>query len=128
VTLNGSTPVAFLASTDLDRARAFFGGNLGLPLITDDGFACVFQAGPISMRVTLVDKATTAPYTVFGWLVEEIAQSIDDLRSAGVSFERFEGMKQDQRGIWTAPGGAQIAWFKDPDGNVLSLTQLPLGD
>jgi catechol 2,3-dioxygenase-like lactoylglutathione lyase family enzyme len=128
VTLNGSTPVAFLASTDLDRARAFFGGNLGLPLITDDGFACVFQAGPISMRVTLVDKATTAPYTVFGWLVGAIAQSIDDLRSAGVSFERFEGMKQDQRGIWTAPGGAQIAWFKDPDGNVLSLTQLPLGD
>ncbi len=121
--LGSSELVAFVATTDLDRARAFYGGVLGLPLVEEGPFACVFDAHGTQLRVTPVAEILTAPYTVLGWAVVDIAATVRALGGAGVRFERFAGMEQDELGVWTAPGGARVAWFPDPDGNVLSLTQ-----
>jgi predicted enzyme related to lactoylglutathione lyase len=121
----GEAPiVAFLPTTDLGRARSFYEGVLGLAVEEVDGFACVLRGGGTTLRVTLVESLTPQPFTVLGWLVTDIAGTIDGLTAKGVRFRRYEGMGQDERGVWTAPGGAQIAWFSDPDDNVLSLTQL----
>jgi catechol 2,3-dioxygenase-like lactoylglutathione lyase family enzyme len=121
--LAGAPIVALLVSTDLGRARTFFSETLGLPLIEDDGFACVFQSGPTVLRVSLVENVVAAPYTVVGWTVDDILSSIAELTERGVVFERFDRMPQSDAGVWSAPSGALVAWFRDPDGNLLSLTQ-----
>ncbi len=123
--LGSSDLVAFVATTDLDRARAFYREVLGLSLVEESPFACVFDAYGTSLRVTPVDEIRTAPYTVLGWVVDDIAETVQSLAAAGVVFERFTGMDQDDLGVWASPSGARVAWFTDPDGNVLSLTQLP---
>jgi len=123
--LESALPVALVPSTDLGRARAFYEGALGLPVQDLNSFACVFGAGPIRLRVTLVGELAPQPFTVFGWEVAGIHETIAGLARRGVEFVRYESMDQDTAGVWTAPGGAQVAWFRDPDGNVLSLTQLP---
>ena len=123
--LGSSDLVAFVATTDLDRARAFYAGTLGLSLVEESPFACVFDAHGTTLRVTPVGEIRTAAYTVLGWTVDDIAATVKALGVAGVSFERFAGMDQDDRGVWTTPNGAQVAWFTDPDGNVLSVTQAP---
>jgi len=124
--LESALPVAFIPSTDLRRARDFYEGALGLPVLDVSSFACVFLVGPVTLRVTLVGELTPAPFTVFGWEVAAIHDTIAYLADHGVEFARYDGMDQDQAGVWTAPGGAQVAWLRDPDGNVLSLTQLPV--
>ena len=116
--------VAFVPTTDLDRARSFYEGVLGLAVEEVNGFACVLRGGGTTLRVTLVESLTPQPFTVLGWLVTDLAGAIDGLTGNGVAFRRFDGMDQDERGVWTAPGGARIAWFSDPDDNVLSLTEL----
>lgn len=121
--LNLSELVAFVAVTDLARARAFYEDTLGLRLVDDTPIAVVFDANGTSLRVTRVDQLRPAGYTVLGWLVDDIAASARDLRSRGVEFNRYDAMEQDELGVWTAPGGDQVAWFADPDGNTLSLTQ-----
>jgi catechol 2,3-dioxygenase-like lactoylglutathione lyase family enzyme len=123
--LESAVPVAFVPSTGLDRAQDFYGGALGLPVQDVSDFACVFRAGPITLRVTKVGELAAPSFTVFGWEVAAIHETIAGLAGRGVEFVRYEGMDQDPAGVWTAPGGAQVAWFRDPDGNVLSLTQLP---
>jgi catechol 2,3-dioxygenase-like lactoylglutathione lyase family enzyme len=123
--LGSSDLVAFVATTDLDAARDFYGGVLGLPMVEDSPFACVFDAHGTSLRVTPVSEIRTAPYTVLGWVVDDIGVTVSALGAAGVGFERFAGMEQDDSGVWTAPSGARVAWFTDPDGNVLSVTQSP---
>ena len=123
--LESALPVALVPSTDLGRARDFYEGALGLPVQDVSSFACVFRVGPITLRVTKVGELTPQPFTVFGWVVAAIHETIADLTGRGVEFVRYEGMDQDTAGVWTAPGGAQVAWFRDPDANVLSLTQLP---
>ncbi len=120
--------VAFIGTTSLPRARAFYGTTLALPLVGEDAFALVFATGGSTLRVTRVEQVTPAPYTVLGWTVSDIAGTVRQLAAAGVPFERYPGMTQDELGVWNAPGGAQVAWFKDPDGNTLSLTQLPAAD
>ncbi len=115
--------VAFLPTTDLDRARGWFGDTLGLPLVEVSSFACVFDAHGTTLRVTKVDALVPAPYTVLGWVVTDLHAAVRGLHERGVLFERFPGMEQDDHGVWTTPGGDQVAWFKDPDANVLSLTQ-----
>lgn len=115
--------VAFVATSDQARAKAFYGGTLGLPLISEDGFALVFDAHGTPLRVVVVRELTPAPYTVLGWDVDDIAATVRGLAAAGVRFERYPGMEQDDLGIWSSPGGAKVAWFKDPDGNVLSVSQ-----
>jgi catechol 2,3-dioxygenase-like lactoylglutathione lyase family enzyme len=121
--LGSSDLVAFAASADLSRARAFYEGVLGLPVVDQDDFACVFDANGTMLRVTAVREVSPAGYTVLGWRVADIEAAVRGLSARGVAFSRFDGMEQDDNGIWTSPGGAKVAWFTDPDGNVLSLTQ-----
>jgi len=122
--LTGAALVAFVATTDLARSHTFYGEVLGLGYVETTPFANVYDAGGTRLRVTLVDRVASAPYTVLGWTVPDITAAIEDLATHGVPFERYEGVDQDSAGVWTAPGGARIAWFRDPDGNVLSLTQM----
>jgi catechol 2,3-dioxygenase-like lactoylglutathione lyase family enzyme len=116
--------MAFVATADLERAREFYEGVLGLPVIEDDGFALAFDAHGTMLRVTGVRELTPAPYTVLGWSVADIAAAVRDLQARGVAVARFAGFEQDEQGIWTTPTGARVAWFGDPDGNTLQLTQL----
>jgi catechol 2,3-dioxygenase-like lactoylglutathione lyase family enzyme len=121
--LESSDLVAFVAATDLRRARAFYEQMLGLPVLEQDDFACVLDAHGTVLRVTAVCEVARRGYTVLGWRVTDIVAAVRDLTARGVAFLRYEGMSQDEHGIWTAPSGAQVAWFADPDGNILSLTQ-----
>jgi catechol 2,3-dioxygenase-like lactoylglutathione lyase family enzyme len=116
--------VAFVVASDAERAKSFYGDTLGLRLVAEElPFALVFDANGIMLRVTIAPQVTPVNYTVLGWDVPDIASTIQELEKAGVKFERFEGRNQDELGIWTAPSGAKVAWFRDPDGNYLSLTQ-----
>lgn len=120
----GSSPViAFAATTDPGRAKAFYAGTLGLRLTGEDPFALVFDAGGTMLRVATVPAVKPAGYTVLGWQVLDIDRAVRGLAEKGVAFERYDGMPQDEQGIWTSPGGARVAWFLDPDGNTLSLTE-----
>ncbi len=121
--LESADLVAFVGVGDLERARQFYGDALGLPLRDESPLALVADVGASGLRITRVDRPVAAPYTVLGWRVTDIAVTIDSLVGRGVVFTRYEGMDQDDRGVWTAPGGARIAWFLDPDGNNLSLTE-----
>ncbi len=116
--------MALSATKDAERAKAFYRDQLGLKLVSDVLFALVFDAGGTMLRVQRVKEVRVAQYTALGWQVPDIAAKVDDLERAGVKFERYGLPGQDEKGIWTAPGGAaKVAWFKDPDGNILSLTQ-----
>jgi catechol 2,3-dioxygenase-like lactoylglutathione lyase family enzyme len=95
-----------------------------LDLVSEDGFALAFRVGGIMLRVTLVNEVRPHPFTVLGWEVQDATTTVRTLAKAGVKFERYSHVPQDEDGIWTAPGGAKIAWFKDPDGNTLSIAQL----
>jgi catechol 2,3-dioxygenase-like lactoylglutathione lyase family enzyme len=117
--------VAFVASRDLEVAGRFYGEVLGFRLLETSTFSDAYDANGTQLRVTLVDRVLQAPYTVLGWRVLDIVATIRALRQAGVAFKRYEGMAQDEDGIWIAPGGSRVAWFADPDGNVLSLQQPP---
>jgi len=123
--LGKSKLVAFAAVSDPAKARAFYEGVLGLRLVKDEKpFALVFDANGTMLRVTLIGEHHPAPFTVLGWEVESIEATVKRLHSAGVEFQRYPGLNdKDPLGIWTSPSGARIAWFRDPDGNVLSLTQ-----
>jgi catechol 2,3-dioxygenase-like lactoylglutathione lyase family enzyme len=121
--LGSSDLVAFVGITDLARARAFYEATLGLKLVEETPIALVFRVSGTSLRVTQVDQVAPARYTVLGWDVVDIASAILELTARGVRFERYDGMGQDELGIWTSPSGARVTWFKDPDGNTLSLTQ-----
>jgi catechol 2,3-dioxygenase-like lactoylglutathione lyase family enzyme len=123
--LGSSDLVAFVATTDVDRARAFYRDTLGLALVEESPFACVFDAHGTQLRVTPVGEIALAPYTVLGWSVDDVETTVRALSGAGVGFERFPGMVQDDSGVWTSPSGARVAWFTDPDGNVLSVSQMP---
>jgi catechol 2,3-dioxygenase-like lactoylglutathione lyase family enzyme len=115
--------VAFVATRDPSRAKKFYRDTLGLPLISEDEFALVFDATGTMLRVTRVQELAAAKYTVLGWHVPDIVQTAKDLQKAQVTLERYPGMQQDDLGIWNSPSGARVAWFKDPDGNTLSITQ-----
>ncbi|MFL5301040.1 MAG: VOC family protein [Anaeromyxobacteraceae bacterium] len=125
MTLGAAQLVAFAGATDLARAREFYEGVLGLAVESEDGFACVFRSGDTRLRVTRVGRVVPAPYTVLGWTVANVERAIAELTERGVEFLHFDEMKQDELGVWSAPSGARVAWFKDPDGNTLSVHQLP---
>ncbi|WP_018658420.1 VOC family protein [Actinomadura flavalba] len=120
MTLNSAGLMAFLPSSDLDRARAFYEGVLGLTVSGTNPAAVVFGR----LRVTLAGAFTPQPFTVFGWEVTDLHADLARLRNQGVTFLRYDGLEQDDDGVWTAPNGDRIAWFHDPDHNVLSLAQL----
>jgi len=115
--------IAFVPTRDRDKARAFYEGVLGLRFINDDGFALVLDANGIMIRVANVKEFTPAQFTILGWKVSEIERVVQALQKKGVHFEIYGFPKQDEIGIWTAPTGDKVAWFKDPDGNILSLSE-----
>jgi catechol 2,3-dioxygenase-like lactoylglutathione lyase family enzyme len=118
--------IAFVSIVDVSRARDFYRDTLGLRLIMEEPpFALVFEANGIMLRLGMAKELPPAHGTVLGWQVPEIAATVKDLLQTGVRFERFAGMDQDELGVWTAPSGAKVAWFKDPDGNILSLSEHP---
>ncbi len=124
LTLEKAAVIAFVATTDQARAKQFYAKTLGLKLVSQDGFALAFDAGGTMLRVASVKELKPAGYTVLGWIVEDIAQAIRDLVDKGVAFQRYDFFEQDELGVWTAPSGAKVAWFLDPDGNTLSLTEV----
>ena len=122
--LGACNVIAFVATKQPERAKLFYSKTLGLRLVADTPFALVFDAGGTMLRISKVGALTPAPYTVLGWEVPDIAATVKDLQNVGVKLERFKGLNDgDELGIWTSPSGARVAWFKDPDGNVLSITQ-----
>jgi catechol 2,3-dioxygenase-like lactoylglutathione lyase family enzyme len=122
--LGSTNIVAFVPTRDADKARAFYEGVLGLRFVNDDGFALVMDANGIMIRVARVGKEfTPAQFTILGWQVSGIENIVRALQEKGVHFEIFGFFKQDELGIWTAPTGDKVAWFKDPDGNTLSVSQ-----
>ena len=117
--------VAFVATTDPKRAKRFYAKTLGLRLVSEDGFALAFDAGGTMLRVAIVKTLQPAGHTILGWIVPDIAKAVRGLVTRGAIFQRYEGMPQDDLGIWSSPSGARVAWFTDPDRNTLSLTELP---
>ena len=118
--------MAFAPTRDAHKARQFYEDVLGLRVLSQDGFAVALDANGIMLRVTVVPAGfKPQPFTVLGWEVSDIAKAVSALKQKGVQFESYGLPTQNTEGIWTAPGGAQVAWFKDPDANILSLTQLP---
>lgn len=133
--LNSQKIVAFVAVRDREAAKKFYGETLGLRLVGEDRFAIVFDANGTTVRLTPVQEWTPPQFTILGWEVGDILAAVKELSAAGVEFQRYAWMQgQDENGIWTSPAGpevapvhagARVAWFKDPDGNVLSVSQMP---
>ncbi|HVY92479.1 MAG TPA: VOC family protein [Bryobacteraceae bacterium] len=121
--LKNAKIMAFTGTRDAARAKTFYRDQLGLTLVEENSFALVFDAGGTMLRVTNVPELTPAQFTVLGWEVPDITGAVRDLAAKGVAFSRYPGMVQDSDGVWTSPAGARVAWFSDPDGNILSLTQ-----
>ncbi len=115
--------ISFVATQDAKKAREFYEKTLGLNFVSGDEFALVFELGGTMLRVQKVEQVNPRSYTVLGWNVSDIRKEITGLVKRGVHFARYEGLAQDDLGIWSAPSGAKVAWFNDPDGNILSLTQ-----
>lgn len=120
--MDGATAVGFVSTTDADRAKAFYGGVLGLP-ITADAFAMIARVGDASLRITTLPEFKASDAPAFGFMVADLDAGVARLIDAGVSLERFAflGDAQDARGVWTSPDGSRLAWFKDPDGNLLVM-------
>jgi catechol 2,3-dioxygenase-like lactoylglutathione lyase family enzyme len=120
----GSTDIiAFVPTKNAGKARSFYEGVLGLQFVSDDDFAMVFDANGIMIRVVKTQQFTPVPYTILGWRVKGIEKVVTALLEKGVHFERFGFFQQDDRGIWITPDGDKVAWFKDPDGNTLSISE-----
>ena len=118
--------IGFVTIVDVSRAKDFYRDTLGLRLVTEEPpFALVFDANGIMLRLGMAKEIAPAHGTVLGWQVPEISGNVRELAQAGVQFERYAGMDQDELGIWTSPTGAKVAWFKDPDGNTLSISEHP---
>jgi catechol 2,3-dioxygenase-like lactoylglutathione lyase family enzyme len=124
--LGSADLIAFVPTRNPARAREFYEGTLGLEFISADPFALVFHCQGTTLRIADVSQVKDfrpASFTIVGWQVTNASDSVGDLVKKGVRFERFPGMEQDAQGIWQSPSGAQVAWFKDPEGNILSITQ-----
>ena len=115
---------AFVPTTKPGGAKRFYGEILGWKLLSEDDYALEFDANGTLLRVAIVPNLTPHPFTILGWNVDDIFSMIKELNAKNVFFERYDFLNQDELGIWTSPIGAKVAWFKDPDGNILSLTEL----
>jgi len=115
--------VAFVPTKDSQKARAFYEGKLGFQFVCEDQYALVMNAGGSTIRIAKRRNFTPAPYTVLGWEVQDIESVISWLRARGVVFENYPFIQDRELGIWTTPTGDKVAWFKDLDGNVLSVSQ-----
>jgi catechol 2,3-dioxygenase-like lactoylglutathione lyase family enzyme len=118
--------IGFVTIVDVERAKSFYRDTLGLRLVSEEPpFALVFDANGIMLRLGMGKQLPPVPGTVLGWEVPDIVSVVQDLKTAGVQFERYEFLAPDDSGIWTSPTGARVAWFKDPDGNILSVSEHP---
>ncbi|MDE1175847.1 MAG: VOC family protein [Edaphobacter sp.] len=118
--------IAFATIVDVERAKRFYRDTLGLTLVNEEPpFALVFDANGTMVRLGMAKKLPEAHGTVLGWQVPQIKVVVEELQKAGVSLERFDGLVQDEQGIWSSPTGAKVAWFRDPDGNILSISEHP---
>ncbi len=116
--------IAFVNISNVEAAKSFYRDVLGLPLVSEEPpFALVFDANGIMLRLAINQEIVPQAGTVLGWEVPDIEAAVEGLREHGLQFERYSFLPQDSNAIWTTPTGAKIAWFKDPDGNVLSLSQ-----
>jgi catechol 2,3-dioxygenase-like lactoylglutathione lyase family enzyme len=115
--------IAFCATVDDKRARAFYEDVVGLKFVEDSPYAVVFDAWGTALRIQKVDKLTPHPFTQLGFAVDDIRAAVKELKGRGVVFQRIGLPGQDDDGVWASPAGAFVAWFKDPDGNTLSLTE-----
>ena len=123
--LHQSSLVCFIATADAERARAFYAGKLGLALVSDNGYALIFDANGTQLRMQRVETVAPHPYTALGWEVDDLAAMVRALAAQGVTMARFPGLPLDADGIWDTPDGSRVAWFHDPDGNTLSIHQPP---
>jgi predicted enzyme related to lactoylglutathione lyase len=123
--LNSASLVCFIATVAPEAAKHFYQLVLDLSFVEDTPFALVFNANGTTLRVQKVERLSPASHTALGWAVNDIRSVVQTLAARGVVFQRYDGLLQDQFGIWSAPSGAMVAWFCDPDGNVLSLTESP---
>jgi catechol 2,3-dioxygenase-like lactoylglutathione lyase family enzyme len=114
--------VAFVATADAARARAFYEHVLELRVVEDQPYSLVVESAGVTIRIQKVEKVEPHRYTALGWQVDDAPKTVRALAAKGVEFQRYPGMAQDELGIWRSPSGALVAWFKDPDGNVLSIT------
>lgn len=121
--LASSKVIGFVPTKDSAKARGFYEGKLGFQFVSDDMFALVMRAGETMIRIAKVQDFTPPPFTVLGWEVSNIGEVVAWLQQRGVAFEKYPWIKDKESGIWTAPSGDKIAWFKDADGNVLSVSQ-----
>ncbi len=120
--LTGAIVTAFAATAHPDLSLHFYREVLGLKLVGEDDVSMVFNAGGAALRVQIVDTVFPAPYTTLGWRVPDFELTVRRLAANGVKLQRFDGMEQDYLGVWTSPAGARVGWFKDPDGNLLSVS------
>ncbi len=118
-----SKPIFMLATANPDQARDFYENTLQLPCLGDQFWALSFQLGDNILRIQKVEQVVAPPYTALGWEVDDIEKTIHELQERNVVFEQYEQIPQDELGIMTIPGQAKVAWFKDPDGHTLSLTE-----
>lgn len=123
--LESADIVVFAATVDSAKSRAFYERILGLCCVSDDPYALVFDANGVQLRIQKVTSLTPQPHTLLGWSIVSIDSTVRDLADRGIVFERYVHIQQDSKGVWTSPSGARVAWMKDPDGNVLSLTETP---
>lgn len=121
--LSAPTITAFLPTAKPEQSKLFYLNTLGLKLLSEDEYTLVFEGNGEQLRITIVAELRPQPFTVLGFRVEKISAEVKSLLEKGVEFERYNGLRQDNLGIWTSPSGAKIAWFKDPDGNLISLTE-----
>jgi catechol 2,3-dioxygenase-like lactoylglutathione lyase family enzyme len=121
--LGSSSLVAFIPVTDIAAARTFYESTLGLPVVDASPFALVVDANGTHVRITPVPDLAPQPFTICGWEVDDIGATVASLGARGVQFTRYDGMKQRSNGVWASPSGDLVAWFVDPDGNTLSLTE-----
>jgi hypothetical protein len=121
--LASSKIIGFVPTKDSAKARGFYEGILQFQFISDDMFALVMKAGETMLRIGKVQDFTPAPYTVLGWEVSNIEDVVKWLQKRGVALEKFPFVQDKELGIWTTPNGDKVAWFRDPDGNVLSVSQ-----
>jgi catechol 2,3-dioxygenase-like lactoylglutathione lyase family enzyme len=125
--LSAARIIAFIPSRDLERAKSFYVETLNLRFVSQDPFALVLNANGTMVRVAKLGEFQPANFAILGFDVTDIRQEVAALRTKSIVCERYPGMQQDEIGIWLSPSGARVAWFKDPDGNVLSLTEFPAG-
>jgi len=123
--LEAATPVIVVCTRDRARATAFYRETLGLTLAHEDEFAAAFSIGGTTLRVSTVADFVPHQHTILGFRVEDVATTVKALRETGAVFNVYKGFNQDEFGVWTAPSGSvRVAWFNDPDGNVLSITNV----